>query len=234
MHKTVPFAYMGLWRRILLETPENRDVDSRVFWMQTESWHADLRIPVGRPDFSRVHALGQCERFHLEWLLRQEGFAGVTHVDGEICEWHHRMDYRPGSCRDIGHMRFRDVFLEEIGVERHYWERWVQEPLACGQLSAQHLQRDMSQHLLLRTGEFFMHVRPRSLNDLDAQRLWAMVEKQGASLDDMRQLADFEISFGVLQNGDLRIAHSTLPWLEGSVLPKIDGWVILSGDDHHD
>ncbi|OIQ86364.1 hypothetical protein GALL_317740 [mine drainage metagenome] len=221
---------MGLWRRTLLQTPEQCDVDSRVYWLQTAVWHGDLRLPVGRPEFGRVHSLRQCSRVHLEWLLRQEGFAGVTKVDGHICEWHRRMDYHPRDWRDIGNMHFCAAGLEESGVEQQYRERWEPEPLDCRRFSAQHLQLDGLQRLLLRAGEYFMHLRPRSLGEVDARRLWARVEKQRASLDEMRQLADFEISFGRHQEGVLRIVHSTLPWLEGGVLPQMGDWTTLPGD----
>ena len=225
----LPAAYQGLWRRTMLETTEVRDVDSTVYWLQTECWHADLRVPAGRPDFSRVRSLEQCTPLHLEWLLRQEGFAGTTQVHGNLCEWHRRLDYHPGDGRDIGYMCFHEAFLEEFGVERQYREQWQQVPLACRQFSASHAQRNGTQQLLLCAGEYFMHVRPHQLAVHEADNLWSLVEAQHASLDDMRKLADFEISFGLRQKSAMRIVHSTLPWMEGGILPQIDDWLDLPG-----
>jgi hypothetical protein len=119
--------YQGLWRRTLLETLDGRDLDSLVYWLQTERWHADIRIPTGRPNFGGVNSLEQCAAAQLAWLLQQEGFAGVTVVEGDLCEWHRRMDYRCDSHRDIGHLRFSGGLLEEFGVERPYYERWQAE-----------------------------------------------------------------------------------------------------------
>lgn len=159
MCDAVPVAYQGVWRRILLETPQGRDADSRVYWLQTRHWHADLRVPAGRPDFTRIQSLSQCTSVHLQWLLRQEGFAGITQIDGELCEWHRRMDYRSDTFRDIGCMRFCECFLEELGVERQYREEWQQE-------------------------------------------------------------------------GEMRILLSTLPWLEGVVLPHSEQWLNISGENN--
>jgi hypothetical protein len=219
-------------RRTLLETPEGRDVDSSVYWLQTEHWHADLRVPAGRPDFTQVQSLNQCTPLHLQWLLRQEGFAGITQVDGEFCEWHRRMDYRSGVCRDIGDMRFREGFLEEFGIERPYREQWQHEPLAFRRFSAKCMRPGAPQQLLLRAGEFFMHVRPHNMRHEDARHLWTLVDAHSANLNDMRQLADFEISFGKHQDGELRILLSTLPWLEGAVLPHSDEWFNISGENN--
>lgn len=231
MSGSVPPAYLGLWRRLLLETPEGQDAESRVFWLQTARWHADLRIPAARPDFSQVQSLDECTRQHLEWLLLQEGFAGITQVDGELCEWHRRVDYRFVSWRDIGRMRFQGDILEEFGMERQYFERWLKVPLSYRQLSAEQVLHDGQPRLLLRAGDDFMHVRPRRISDEDVRGLWLLVEQRRASLDDLRQLADFEISFGTLENGAMRILHSTLPWLEGGLLPQIDDWSNLPGEE---
>ena len=232
MRKAVPVTYQGLWRRTLLAMPEGRDVDSCVYWLQTELWHADLRVPAERPDFSQVQSLNQCTPVHLQWMLRQEGFAGITQVDGERCEWHRRMDYRSDEFRDIGDMRFRKDFLEEFGVERQYIEQWQQEPLAFRRFSAKCMPSGAPRQLLLRAGEFFMHVRPRNLSHEEARHLWALVDERSANPNDMRQLADFEISFGKQQDGELRILLSTLPWLESVVLPHSDEWLNLSGENN--
>lgn len=223
----VPQAYLGLWRRTLLETPQGRDIDSMVYWLQTASWHADLRIPAAKPDFRGVHTLEDCTQCHLEWLLLQEGFAGVTQVNGNLCEWHRRFDYHPLPLRDIGYMRFRNDMLEEFGVESQYRERWVSEPLAAHVFSAEQTVYEGHLHLLMRAGEYFVEVRPRTIDVDDAVRLWRLVDERKASLDELRQLADFEISMGILQDGAMHVLRSTLPWIEGSCRPQINGWSSL-------
>ncbi len=230
MCSAVPAIYQGVWRRTLLETPQGRDANSSVYWLQTGLWHADLRVPAGRPDFARIQSLDQCTSVHLQWLLRQEGFAGITQVEGELCEWRHCMDYRSETFRDIGRMNFHEHFLEEFGVEREYREEWRQEPLAYRRFKALCTPSDAPLQLLLRAGEFFMHVRSRNMSHEDARRLWARVDAH--DLNDMRQLADFEISFGKQHGDELRILLSTLPWLEGVVLPHSGKWLNISGENN--
>jgi hypothetical protein len=85
----VPERYRGVWQRTLLETPDMRDTSTTVFWLQTAHWHADIRIPAHRPDFSGAARLANCSPRQLEWLAGQQGFAGVTQVDvtpqHEVC-----------------------------------------------------------------------------------------------------------------------------------------------------
>lgn len=48
--KTVPDAYLGVWRRRLLTTTAGlRDETSEVYWLQTACLHADLRLPGVNP-----------------------------------------------------------------------------------------------------------------------------------------------------------------------------------------
>lgn len=66
-------AYVGLWKRALLETPALRDTTSRVFLLQTRDWHADIRISPDRPDLSGAGALRELDRTALLALTRQQG-----------------------------------------------------------------------------------------------------------------------------------------------------------------
>ncbi len=226
----VPTRYRGLWRRTLLESDETHDVDTLVFWLQTGHWHADLRIPANRPDFSDIHSLAQCSTRQLQWLLQQEGFIGITEVDGAQCEWHRIVDYRPSGSRDIGRMHFDQDALLESGVTQRYIERWQRVSLANGQFSAASRLNGASRQWLLRAGEFFMFGRPRSIAPARAGYLWARVAAGDASHDEMQHLADFEISFGQCDGHAMRILHSTLPWREGCLLADRNDWTPLSGE----
>ena len=64
----VPERYRGVWVRTLLETPEGRDTTTRVHWLQTEGWHADLRVPKG------AHPATPEGRAQLQ------GFCGLTRI----------------------------------------------------------------------------------------------------------------------------------------------------------
>lgn len=217
MDDTVPSHYQGVWRRTLLTAPGVRDDGTLVLWMQTARWHADLRIPEDRPDCSGCHALADCSRDQLLGLLRQEGFAGITTVDGAICEWHRRLDYRPTGRRDIGSMAFSPAFdaIDEEGVESDYAERWEREPQGNGAQGMAFTPDDQAPGLWLFLGPCFMRVRARAMHADAARIAWQRVQAGSAHDEELRQLADFEISFGKIAQDQGRILHSTLPWLEG-------------------
>jgi len=86
--KTVPDAYLGVWRRRLLTTTAGlRDETSEVYWLQTASLHADLRLPGGQP-VAPAASLETCSHAQQLALSEQAGFAGITEVNGDICQWH--------------------------------------------------------------------------------------------------------------------------------------------------
>ncbi|MHB9051657.1 MAG: hypothetical protein ACYC3R_07400, partial [Thiomonas delicata] len=124
MSYTVPPHYQGLWRRTLLTAPGLRDDTTLVLWMQTAQWHADLRIPADRPPCEGRRSVHDCSRDELLGLLRQEGFAGITQVQGDTCEWLRQLDYRPSGRRDLGCMAFASTLdaIDEYGVEADYAE----------------------------------------------------------------------------------------------------------------
>lgn len=230
MPDPVPARYLGLWWRPLLEQGGISDTTTRVFWLQTRRWHGDVRLPPGRPDFTDIASLQECPRDHLQWLLRQEGFAGITRVEGDRCVWLRQFDYHPTGIPDIGHMRFAGQALEETGVAQEYFERWERVSGAGEPYSAHRSYRDGRPRLLLRTGACFMYFQPRGMSPQEAELAWGRVAVQQAAEDEMRRLADFEISFGSIAGTEWRIRHSTLPWREGHVLPLGGNWVDLDAD----
>lgn len=213
----VPQHYRGLWRRVLLTAPGVHDDTTLVLWMQTPQWHVDLRIPVERPDCSGCSGPQDCSADQLLGLLRQEGFAGLTKVDGDLCEWHRQFDYRPNGRRDIGAMRFTPEgdALDEFGVEADYAERWERVPTADG---AQAWLVDASGAVpvvWLRSGAHFMQVRPRGLASAQSAAAWRAVRAGEADVPTLRSLADFAIDFGDVDGAQGIIRHATLPWREG-------------------
>ena len=216
----VPPAYLGVWRRTLLRTPQREDTTTQVYWMQTKSWHADIRIPAGRSAFAGKTALEQLNRAELMELAKQQGFCGTTVVDDDICRWLRRHDFQPPSgANDIGRMEFDgpDRVLE-YGVEAEYFEIWERLPESKGKTSAV-LVSDDPLSLLLSTGKYVMSVRPRAMTLPTAGNLAAYVEgKNGQAL---REALDFEISFGRRELNDptWSIELSTLPWQHGVRVP---------------
>ncbi|MBI3530645.1 MAG: hypothetical protein HY067_22085 [Betaproteobacteria bacterium] len=216
----VPPAYIGVWKRTLLRTPEIEDTTTQVVWMQTQSWHADIRVPAGRPAFAGKAGPDQLNRTELLELARQQGFCGTTVVDEDICRWLRRHDFQPPSgANDIGRMVFDTpdrVF--EYGVETDYFEIWERVPVSAGESSANQLSADPLT-LLLTMGPFFMIVRPRAIRLPQATCLADFAAEKCSA--ELRQLVDFEISFGRRGNcsDTWRIELSTLPWQEGADIP---------------
>jgi hypothetical protein len=220
----VPPEYIGVWKRTLLRTPEIEDTTMQVYWMQTQSWHADIRMPASRPAFAGKTGLDQLNRTELLELARQQGFCGVTQVDGDICRWLRRHDFQPPSgANDIGRMEFDgpDRVLE-YGVEADYFEIWECMPGSRSENFALELSASPLSMMLV-TGPFFMLVRPRATTLPIAPNLAAFAADK--SVADLQALLDFEISFGRRGNCSdaWRIGLSTLPWHEGADIP-MDAW----------
>lgn len=222
----VPDAYLGVWRRHLLETPGGRDTDSRVHWLQARHWHADLRIPADRPAFAGITQLAECDDAQLAWLASQQGFCGVTQVSGECCTWHRQVDFQPASGRrDVGRMAFAGECVVETGVEDDYREEWERLPESRGGGAVLELVVEAGELAARRTwllvaGACFVYVRarpqplPRKAADLSS--LIAAVRPSRAQLLDW---LDFEISFGQRAGPDAwRIQRSTLPFREGQAV----------------
>jgi hypothetical protein len=238
-HAPVPQRYRGLWRRTLLQTPQQEDTTTTVFWLQTACWHADLRIPAQRPDFAGVTDLAGCNAAQLAWLASQQGFAGATEVtvsqQGELCAWHRRIDFQPPAAGpDVGLMDFTPAHLVETGLYASYLEHWVMAPdSTAGMVVLQRLQdASMAEQvpgagenetaaaipveLLLVAGDHVMHVRGRGT-------AWPAGTPADTRLADMPQnllpaLLDFSIAHGRRTAAGWTIQHATLPWLEGSAV----------------
>ncbi|MDB5992320.1 MAG: hypothetical protein JWQ10_3723 [Herbaspirillum sp.] len=219
----VPARYRGVWQRSLLETPRMRDIDTTVFWLQTGRWHADIRIPAGRPDFSGVYAFADCNEQQLDWLVRQHGFAGVTQVDAarshEICRWRHLLDYHPARAKpDAGLMHFEPAFLTETGLYTPYLEHWHLLPDSHDGFAAlQLLNVDGAPatpaRFLLVAGSYVMHIKNRCVDWPAGMTPGTLLTARVAS--EHMALLDFEISFGCRTADGWDILHSTLPWRAG-------------------
>lgn len=218
----VPDHYLGTWRRSLLQTPQALDTDSRVFWLQTRHWHADLRIPAERPDFSGITSLAECDDARLGWLARQQGFCGITQVEGERCSWHRQTDFQPpNGSRDVGHMAFDGERIVEVGVETDYLEVWERLPQSVGGTAALELVTETGEPpsrpgWLLVAGDCFLYVRGRASPLPRAADLPSLVARAQPSRAQWLEWLDVEISFGHRSGpAPWRIEHSTLPFREG-------------------
>ncbi len=214
----VPAAYLGVWKRTLLRAPGIEDTTSRVYWLQTKNWHADIRVPAERPALAGTRDLQSLSRDELLGLARQQGFAGITVIEGDICRWQRLYDYQPPSgANDIGRMVFETpACLHEYGVEADYFEIWERLPGSSGPCRAIHSSAAPAM-LWLEAGDYCMRVRPRARPLAQSASLAAVAEDMDEA--GLCELLDFEISFGQKKPGGVwQVLLSTLPWLEGSML----------------
>lgn len=221
----VPPEYIGVWQRRRLETSIGRDDTSLVFWLQTEHLHGDIRVPAGRPAFD-VPSLSRMTEQHLNWLALQQGFAGMTAVEGDLCQWHREIDYQPeNGMRDIGRMQFegRDKLIE-TGVDVEYLEVWERLPESAGDAASLKTtmkladDREVPAYWLM-AGSWFMFIRDRAAPLPTAADLQTAIRKHRPDLVTLTAWLDVEISFGRVQaNGIGLIQHSTLPFREGRMV----------------
>lgn len=202
------------------------DTSSRVYWLQTSSWHADIRTPAHRPDFTGVMSLADCSGEQLSWLAKQQGFAGITVVMGDQCEWQRVIDFQPPSGkRDIGRMFF-DFHgkLLEYGIEDEYSETWNRitddknEYCFALQLLDQGGAAEPASYLMV-SGNHFIYSRNRTAR-VAQQAFQSLYQLPRYPQDLLVQLLDFEISFGLIRGSGSpwQITLSTLPWREGHSL----------------
>ncbi len=206
----VPSTFRGVWRRSLLRAPGRADdTTTTVFWMQASRWHADIRIPAGRPDFAGVSSLAGCNDAQLAWLSTQQGFAGVTTVDSDTSEtsWLRQVDFQPPSpVPDAGYAKFERGMLVETGIHADYLEHWHRVPASDEGFAVFHRLDDGVPAFLLTAGVKVMYVCARSV---------AFGADGWGSGDLLRRQLDFEISCGMRNAVGWAIEHSTLPWREG-------------------
>ena len=191
----VPAAYRGVWQRTLLETPEGRDTTTQVHWLQTEGWHADLRVPAGvDPGTAEGRALLQ-------------GFCGLTRItpgmggQPDVCTWHRRWDVQPlASKPDAGYMVFENPeCVIETGVHGRYLEVWERLPGSTGPYAAQaevDAQGQPTGAMRFVAGRYTLTVRPRSAAwPADLRPDETLVELVQRHPDAAPGLLDFELVF---------------------------------------
>jgi hypothetical protein len=203
-------------------------LNNQVYWLQTPSWHADVRVPQDRPDFLGITSLAQCSDAQLHWLLKQESFCGVTVVDNDICRWVRQLDVRLRETNDFGRMRFDGDMVEEFGIEIDSYEIWRRLPGTLGvsfameRVSTSAAEDDSARAVLCVAGDRFIYTRNRAMWAAPAVRARSQIALGKAPRAELEAFLDFEGSFGTIADGVGLITMSTLPWREGEVAFSMD------------
>ena len=219
----VPECYVGLWRRRLLQDTQGVDTTTQVFWLQSGTLYADIRIPAQRDAVSGVEM--------------QQGFAGALEVDGSVLTWRRWLDFQPpAAVADVGRMRFTrlDQMIEE-GVHADYREVWERVGPASLDRAAFTLQVEYAcdgmprrrAGVLVIVGDYFMFALDRLAALPAGMSLAELAEGDALTCEQRDQLFACEISLGRRRGSrPWEVLHSTLPAHEGQSLFDVHGaWV---------
>ena len=208
---------LGLWERSLIVWPDGRqDTTTYVAWLQGPNLFADLRQPCDPPSFDGVFCLDDLRAGHIDWMARQEGFAGRFVKAGEAFEWRRVIDFQcPSDAVDAGYLAFADGVLVERGRDVHYIEHWHRTSPSLPPSFAFHMRdEDGRDGFLVRSGETFMYARGRAEPLPHGGSLSELVA--ACSLQQARLLLDCELSIGRVSNGSWVIGRSSLPFRAGA------------------
>ncbi len=226
----LPACWHGLWERTLLERRGpgtlTNDRPAHVYWLQTSKWHADLRIPLERPDYSGVKCLDDCDDEQLRFLARQEAFCGLTRVEGNICTWSRLFDLSPGTALDVARMQFESDFLIiETGIAEDYLEHWTLVPKSRPDGDEEPIQETDNETFLLRSGNWSIWVTPRPSPPAHFDPYADACTRDRAQLIWQASLA---MSLCERTPVGWTVRLSTLPWLEDCVLTPPKGEAICA------
>jgi hypothetical protein len=223
---------VGVWRRRSIKTEDGRkDTTTRVFWLQAHACFGDIRIPIDRPPCLDRRSLGELTEWEAIALSAQQGFGGITHIEGDTCQWHRHVDYQPpNGSRDIGSLAWERDILIELGVEATYREEWERLDDGSSGCIALVLEPDESldassrwQGCFVLVGDYFVRILEHRIALPKADSLKDLLEATSDSTQ-QRDYLNCEISFGRRSGGQIpwEIELSTLPWREGRSLWAMD------------
>ncbi|USI77599.1 hypothetical protein [Sphingopyxis sp. USTB-05] len=120
----VPTAFRGLWQRQVITAPGYRDETTKVFWLQTDRWFVDLRVPEGVLAID-AESLSQCSKEQLLQLADVQAFVGTLTVRNDILHWIRIHDrHPPTGILDEAYCEIRSNILIENGMHANYQEIW--------------------------------------------------------------------------------------------------------------
>lgn len=222
---------VGVWRRRSIEMEDGqKDTTTQVFWLQTHACFGDIRIPIDRNPCLGRSSLNELSEIEAIALSKQQGFAGITQIEGTTCQWHRHIDYQPPSdFRDIGSLAWEQDILIELGIDAPYreeWERLDDGGTGCIALVLkpdESLEASEWQGCLVLVGDYFVQILERRTALPQADSLTHLLESTQNNTQQQNYL-NCEISFGRRSAGRIpwEIQLSTMPWQEGRSLWSID------------
>jgi len=215
-----------MWIRIGYQQSNPHDV----YYLQTPSAFADVRIPKDRPSFSHARSFADLSDGDLRLLARQRGFVGHTTIDGDVATWHHELDFQPDTAADIGRLEQIDAWrMFEHGLDESYIEAWRSVSRGDGRFVVVRVEQPDGRldRLLVVVGDYFTYARNRAKDLPPAESLDSLIASTHPTRDQLVNYLDCELSTGRVRSGRVawEIQHSTLPWREGRHLEFADSLV---------
>jgi len=218
---TVP---TGVWQRDWIRRHGGApDAGVAVRYVQTPSVFGDIRIAAARPDLAHAASFAELSDAELAALAHQNGFAGVTTVDGRNATWHHEIDFQPaGDDADIGRIEpAGDARMFEHALDASYIESWSAIDRGGGKFFAVRVVRaGRTDQLLAVAGAHFVYARARPTALPAAASISEAIATRHATRDQIIAFLDCEISYGSVAGW--QIERSTLPWRQGQRLALAD------------
>jgi Protein HRI1 len=129
--------YIGLWKRASIQVGDDAPFENAtVYWLQAETYFADIRIPFSQPLLSQP--LLNLDRDRLLPFAEINAFAGTIACTETWIRWNRMVDFKPSSDIDQGKVHFVGTDLIEQGeftvdgkVEA-YKEIWQPHPTEHG------------------------------------------------------------------------------------------------------
>lgn len=208
-------SLQGLWTRSLIAWPDGkRDTTTHVSWLQGPGLYCDLRQPAEPPSFAGVTCLAHVTPAQLEWMAKQDAFAGELVFDGACFEWRRGIDLQPCTAQlDRGYLHFEADVLIERGEQIPYIEHWHQRSGSAGPFAAIKLEdpETHTQGYLVRVNDLFMYARASERVLAAGTTLIDCVQAAPSHAAALR-LLDFEVSLGRISLAGWIIERSTLPF----------------------
>ena len=231
----VPSELTGLWRREVITTPAGyRDETTRVLWLQTRSWYADLRVKADRPRREGATGFSDYTDAELVQMAAVQGFAGELTATGNVCLWRRDLDYQPpnGSV-DEATFAVKDGVMIEDGIHSDYQEIWRRQAPSATPLAAYRLVGE-TRGLLVIAGAYFIEIRDRAAPLPPGESLAAHVTGALARGDREAAVAalSMRICQGEMDGASRRVTLSSYPWMEGTDLGAVDPavWTLIDCD----
>lgn len=247
--------YIGLWKRESIQLGDADPYeDTIVFWLQAETYFADIRIPLNQPSLLPHQSLIDLEPAELLKFATFNAFAGTIDATEHWIRWNRTIDFKPNPSRiDQGSVHFEGQNLIEVGEfevddnVQPYLEVWVPQSNNVGDRLVLELAQELNvtaqtvthpKALWVIVGEHFIRIYDNRFYPSD------FITPSNVSGTNLKRLMQFQADYGkrygdtpwqiILSNDPNRIgstlqtqANYRAQWLDNILT---ESWTTSTGD----